>query len=55
MKKKNGHKATLETVVEAIEQTSAATNERLDKLIEIFGGHWRDLEKRVQALERKVG
>jgi hypothetical protein len=30
-------------------------NDRLDKLIEVMGGHWRDLEKRVQSLERKVG
>ena len=51
MAKQNGHKATLDNVVEAV----VGTNERLDRLIEIMGGHWRDLEKRVQRLEKKVG
>ena len=62
MAKQNGHKATLDSVVEAIDRLGASTferfdrvNERLDKVIELMGGHWRELEKRVEKLERKVG
>jgi hypothetical protein len=33
----------------------AATNQRLDRVIENTGEHWRDLERRVRALEIKAG
>ncbi len=69
MAKQNGHKATLDSVVEAIERMSASTNERFDRVndrlekvndrlervIDMMGGHWRELEKRVEKLEHKVG
>ncbi len=69
MAKKNGHEATLDTVVEAIQSLHESirglrdemakgfgrVNVRLDKAIENQGQHWRDLEQRVEALERKIG
>ena len=33
----------------------AVTNERLDKLVENTGTHWRDLEVRVRKLEQAAG
>jgi hypothetical protein len=33
----------------------SAVNQRLDKVIENTGEHWRDLERRVRALEIKTG
>jgi hypothetical protein len=32
-----------------------ATNTRIDQLIVNTGGHWRDLERRVSAIEDRLG
>jgi hypothetical protein len=43
---------------ERLDQTNARldqTNARLDQLIINTGAHWRDLERRVSALEDRLG
>ena len=53
MAKGNGNSTTDELILEELRKGFASINERLDKVIENTGAHWRELEKRVKALEEK--
>ncbi len=59
-KKGNGHVGDLNTtVLQAIKAELqagfAGVNSRLDQLIDNLGEHWRDHERRITAVEQKLG
>ena len=55
MAKTNGKTTVEEQILAELKTGFAGVNERLDHLISNTGEHWREHERRLRAIEEKLG
>ena len=55
MAKGNGKGGIEQQLLDELRKGFAQVTERLDRIIENTGTHWREHEKRLQVIEEKLG